>query len=107
MSWWRVRDPGSFPPAFHSALRAGPGRHIIQTFYTKRAAEAVRRDWLVFTYSLRQHPNYPTARVAQGLTLRTSIRWDRDSEKWEFWLVARESVLQDLKNPLEVFGPEG
>lgn len=104
MTWWRPRDPGTFPPAFHEAIRRGVGDHLIWTYRTELGLKAAKRDWNVFMYSLRQYTTHPTSRAAEGLMQRTKTVHDRTRGVWEFRLVTRRSVFADLARPNEVLG---
>jgi hypothetical protein len=106
MTWWKARDPGLFPPAWHAAIRAGAGDHLIQIFYTDGALKGARRRWRVFMLSLRAFPQHPTAQFAEGLMQRTRVQWNAKDKVYEFRLTSRRTVLEDLKKPLQLLGPE-
>lgn len=97
MARWRVRDPGSFPPDFHRALRQGVGvDKVVAQCYTQARAKSLQREWQIFRFALRNYASYPLARMEATLSHRTRVALNCDTSMWELLLTSRESVLQDM-----------
>jgi hypothetical protein len=98
MAEWRMRDPGSFPPQFHEAMRQGVGvDKLVSQRYTHRSILSDQIQWRLFRYCLRGHPGHPTAVNETSLMHRTRIRWNEDSRLWELLLTSRRTVLEDME----------
>lgn len=104
MARWRVRDPGSFPPAFHRALHFEVGTHRIAGYFTKKGAKAAQSDWNIFNLSMRHFPAHKNAEAFNKYPRRTSVQWNFDYQDWELSVRVREplSALLDLEKVLDV-----
>lgn len=99
MSWWRVRNPGSFPPDFHRAMRQGAGNDkLVMQFFTKMKAERMKKEWLVFRYSLRAHAGDPSYGNEVELMHRTKVRFNHDSGMWELLLTSHKRAFEDIES---------
>jgi hypothetical protein len=97
MAQWRLRDPGSFPPLFHTAMREGPGEgKIVAQTYTKRALDREQVEWQLFRFSLRHYDSHPSSYWEARLVHRTSKVWNEEKRMWELLLTSRRKVLEDL-----------
>lgn len=59
-AWNPSRSPGTFPAAWHEAIRRPPGRHTIAVLPQAQFKNYSLR-WRLFTATLRAHPFHPTA----------------------------------------------
>jgi hypothetical protein len=98
MAQWRVRDPGSFPPGFHEAMRAGVGvDKLVSRRFTLPAARSDQTQWQIFRFSLRNYPMHPSAAWESKLVHRTRIAWNESMRMWDLLLTSRESVFTDIE----------
>jgi hypothetical protein len=97
MAKWRLRDPGSFPPSFHDAMRAGEGKDkLVVRRFTEASIRADAEDFRIFRFSLRHHPAHSTAAWETKLKHRTRVAWNPLNRQWELLLTSRRSVLEDI-----------
>lgn len=101
MVQWRVRPLGSFPTAFHDALLAGAGTHLLGRFAHQHTAAACQTDFRIFRFSVRASTNTEYKQAEARFLLRTRLRRDY-GHAWKHWvveLVAKPSALSELENP--------
>lgn len=107
MSWWRLRDPGSFPSGFHEAMQRGVGEDkVAGTYYTREALKAAQREWRLFRYSLRHHPFDPCYANEVALIHRTRKHWNEGLKMFQLLVTTRKNLLEDCVNLQEVLGRE-
>lgn len=97
MPQWRLRDPGSFPPAYHEAMRQGEGvDKVVARVYTEKSVRHHQTMFQLFRFSLRNYPGYALHEVEVSLQHRARVAWNYDLRMWELLLTSRKSVMQDV-----------
>lgn len=99
MPMWKIRNPDTFPPEMHRALKAGLGeRKVGKSWATKPDVLREARRLRAFRACLRAYSEHALAHWERDYLLSASIR--EGSEGWELWLSVAQPQFDALKEVL-------